>query len=61
MSAAGPFKCESAKGIKVNKLLDYMFKKRLCTSIRGHSIAMGTLDKSKETSPTTTTALKVAP
>ena len=33
----------------------------LTTKLTHHSMAMGNLNKSKETTPTTTTALKVAP
>ena len=51
-----------------NKKLDFKLAKKIKDFIKFpalqelyHSMAMGNLNKSKETTPTTTTALKVAP
>ena len=41
--------------------LDTLYYVSNTKQVRSHSMAMGNLNKSKETTPLTTTALKVAP
>ena len=49
------------KGKVVVKLLDQSYRQKVLIYPMLHSIAVGNLNKSKETTQTATTALKVAP
>ena len=49
------------KGKVVVKLLDQSYRHKVLIYLILHSIAVGNLNKSKETTQTATTALKVAP
>ena len=51
------------KGLNVPKwvLINWPKIPQMPQNLSAHSIAMGNLNNSKETTPTTTTALKVAP